>query len=229
MRERLTVPDHTVAEREFLPARSSWTFAARFNVAAWQDVPAIRRHAGQSEGVMLRWGLIPSWTLGQPDAQGVLSVELDQIERGDAFRGAWLCSQRCIVPVSGFYTWQLTSDRYRQPFFIRVMDRMVFGLAGIWDRWVGEGDDVIESCSLISVPANELMADIANTDQRMPAILRRKDYERWLQGTPVEAKGALRPYDARSMQAYPVSPRINSLAHDDFGLIQPAQLDQLRA
>jgi putative SOS response-associated peptidase YedK len=229
MCERITVPDHAVAEREFLPARSSWTFSARFNVAGSQSVPAIRQHAGQSEGVTVRWGLIPSRTLEPSDAQGVLSVELDQIERGDTFRVAWRQSQRCIVPVSGFYVWQLTSDRYRQPFFIRVMDRPVFGLAAIWDRSVGAGDEVVESCCLISVPANELMVDIANTERRMPAILRRKDYERWLQGTPEAAKRALQPYDARSLQAYPVSPRINSLAHDDFGLIQPAQLDPLRA
>ena len=170
---------------------------------------------------MMRWGLIPSSTLGQPGARGVLGVELEQIERGEAFRGPWLNSQRCILPVSGFYVWQLTGEKYRQPFFIRLLDRSVFGLAAIWDRWVGEDDDVIESCSLVRVPANELIAPIANTDQRMPAILRRKDYDRWLRGTPVVAKAALQPYEAQWMQAYPVSPRVNSVAYDDLGLIQP--------
>jgi putative SOS response-associated peptidase YedK len=56
----------------------------------------------------------------------------------------------------------------------------------------------------------------------MPAILRRKDYQTWLKGTPVEAKAALRPYSPQSMQAYPISPRINSTLPDDPGLIQPA-------
>jgi len=110
----------------------------------------------------------------------------------------------------------------QQPFFIRLLDRSVFGLAAIWDRSVSEDDDVIESCSIVCVPPNELMTTVANTDGRMPAILRRKDYQTWLKGTPVEAKAALRPYSPQSMQAYPISPRINSTLPDDPGLIQPA-------
>jgi putative SOS response-associated peptidase YedK len=63
---------------------------------------------------------------------------------------------------------------------------------------------------------------VANTDGRMPAILRRRDYQTWLQGPPVEAKTTLRPYSQRAMQAHAVSPRINSTAPDDVGLIQRA-------
>jgi putative SOS response-associated peptidase YedK len=63
---------------------------------------------------------------------------------------------------------------------------------------------------------------IANTDGHMPAILRRKDYQTWLRGTPVEAKATLAPYGKNGMQAYPVSPRINSISLDDPSLIHPA-------
>jgi hypothetical protein len=34
----------------------------------------------------------------------------------------------------------------------------------------------------------------------------------------------LHPYNKSAMQAYPISPRINSTAPDDPGLIQPAEL-----
>ena len=105
-----------------------------------------------------------------------------------------------------------------------MLDRSVFGVAAIWDRSVTEDDDVIESCSIVCVPPNDLMIRIANTDGRMPAILRRKDYQTWLRGTPVAAKATLEAYKAGAMQAYPVSPRINSTAPDDPGLIQAAEL-----
>jgi putative SOS response-associated peptidase YedK len=225
MCERFTVPGRAVAEREFMPQRSWWKHAQKFNVAPPQYVPAIRQHAGESEGVMLRWGLIPSSTLGVPASVGHANVDLEDMERGDGFRGAWISSQRCILPVSGFYVWRLTPKKYRQPFFVSLMDRSVFGLAAIWDRWVGEDDDVIESCCLIRVTANDLLADIA-TDQRMPTILRRADYERWLRGRPGEARAALLPYDARRMQAHAVSPRINSAAHDDAELIRPIPMER---
>jgi putative SOS response-associated peptidase YedK len=133
-----------------------------------------------------------------------------------------LNSQRCILPIAGFYVWQLTNAKYRQPFFVHLLDRSVFGLAAVWDRSVRDEEDVIESCSIICVPPNELMVEVANTESRMPAILRRKDYQTWLQGTPVEAKAALRSYGQHGMQAHPVSPRINSTAPDDSGLIQRA-------
>jgi putative SOS response-associated peptidase YedK len=94
-------------------------------------------------------------------------------------------------------------------------------LAAVWDRSVSEEDDVIESCSVIRVPANDLLADIAGAGARMPAILRRRDYQTWLRGTPVEAKAALQPYNPAWMHAYAVSPRINSTAPDDASLIRP--------
>jgi putative SOS response-associated peptidase YedK len=221
MCERYVLPEQVTAEREFLPARAWWQFAARFNVAAQQYVPAIRWHDGESEAVMMHWGLIPSWAEGQPTGVPPVRVEIDEIQNSPMYRAPWLNSQRCILPIAGFYAWQLTNAKYRQPFFVHLLDRSVFGLAAVWDRSVSEEDDVIESCSVICVPANELMTDIANTDPRMPAILRRRDYETWLRGTPVEAKAALHPYRPSGMQAYPVSPRINSTAPDDAGLIRP--------
>ena len=44
----------------------------------------------------------------------------------------------------------------------------------------------------------------------MPAILRRRDYEVWLHGSPTEAKAALHSFRADWMRRHPVSPRINS-------------------
>lgn len=223
MCERYVLSDQAAAEREFLPARAWWKFTSRFNVSPQQYVPAIRWHDGQSEAVMMRWGFIPSWAEGRPAGSPPVLVELSEIQDSPMFRAPWLNSQRCILPIAGFYVWQLTNARYRQPFFITLPGRSVFGLAAIWDRSVSEEeDDVTESCSIVCVPPNELMMAVANTDGRMPAILRRRDYQTWLQGTPVEAKATLRPYGQKSMHAHAVSPRINSTAPDDVGLIQRA-------
>ncbi|MGB6308590.1 MAG: SOS response-associated peptidase [Steroidobacteraceae bacterium] len=221
MCDRYALPDQMAAEREFLPAKAWWKFATKFNVAVQQYVPAIRVHDGQSEGMMMRWGLIPSWAEGQPIAEATACAQMDRIERSEVFRMPWLSGQRCILPASGFYLWQLTRENYRQPYFVQLTNRSVFGLAAVWDRSIGEDDDVIESCTVIRVPANELVASIGNLDASMPAILRRRDYATWLRGTPVEAKAALRSYSAAWMQAHAVSPRINSMEQDDAGLIQP--------
>lgn len=223
MCDRYVLPDQLVAEREFLPAQAWWKFSAKFNVAAQQYVPAVRVHDRQTEGLMMRWGLIPSWAEGQPTTDATACVAIDLIERPPIYRMPWLSGQRCILPASGFYSWKLTGANYRQPYFVRLVNRTVFGLAAVWDRSVGEDDDVIESCSVIRVPANDLMADVANSNALMPAILRRRDYDTWLRGTPVQAKAALQPYNSEWMRAHAVSPRVNSTELDDAGLIEPVQ------
>ena len=220
MCDRYVLPAQVAAEREFLPALAWWSFTAKYNVAAQQYVPAIRIHGGDSEAMMMRWGFIPSWAEGRPPTdQPMHCIDMEQMEHSTSYRMPWLSSQRCILPLAGFYAWRLTRENYRQPYFVRLIERSVFGVAALWDRSVSEEDDVIESCSIIRVPANALLADIANPDGRMPAILRRRDYATWLRGTPVEAKAALQPYKPEWMLAYPVSPRINSPAPDDAGLI----------
>jgi putative SOS response-associated peptidase YedK len=221
MCDRYVLPEQIAAEREFLPAKAWWKFSAKFNVAAQQYVPAIRVHDGQTEGMMMRWGLIPSWAEGRPTGGATACADLARVERSNVYRMPWLSGQRCILPASGFYAWQRTRGNFRQPYFVRLINRAVFGLAAVWDRSEGEDEDVIESCSVIRVAANDLLAGIANSDALMPAILRRRDYDTWLRGTPAEAKAALRPYHSAWMQAHAVSPRINSTALDDAGLIQP--------
>jgi putative SOS response-associated peptidase YedK len=224
MCERYALPEQNLTEREFAPAKVWWKFSVRFNVGARQYVPAVRLHERQAEAVMMQWGLIPAWAEGKLDIEPPARIADKDIERSAMHREAWLKRQRCILPVAGFYVWQLTAARYRQPYFVRLIDRPVFGLAGIWDRSVTEDDDVIESCSLVCVPANQLMQNIANTERLMPAILERSDHDTWLRGTVLEARAVLRPCESQSMQAYPVSPRVNSLRADDPGLIRPTQL-----
>jgi len=50
------------------------------------------------------------------------------------------------------------------PTSFSLVNRTVFGLAAVWDRSVAEDDDVIESCTIIRVPANDLLTEIAPSD-----------------------------------------------------------------
>ena len=81
-----------------MPATTWWKFAAKFNVSAPQYVPAIRLHDQQSEGVMLRWGLIPSWFEGRPTGPPKACVPNTRIDDSKIYRMPWLSSQRCILP-----------------------------------------------------------------------------------------------------------------------------------
>jgi putative SOS response-associated peptidase YedK len=223
--ERYVLPKQSVAELEFAPDRCWWRFAQRFNVRSQQFVPAIRQHGVDSEGVMMRWGLIASWEECRPDAVPPPSITCSEILDSPRHRDPWLNGQRCIVPVAGFYLWRLMPERYRQPYFVQLPDRSVFGVAGVWDCSQGEDEDVIESFSIIGVPAPDRLREVANAGLTMPAILRRKDYAAWLRGSPEQALAAMGSSVPMNLLAYAVSPRINSPGVDDATLIHPVALN----
>ncbi len=205
-----------------MPAHCWWKFAPSFNVSFPQYVPALRRHDGAVEGVTMRWGLVPAAAEAVPHVDEQPDLPLEWVGQTPDTRDSWLASQRCIVPMAGFYVWQLTAEKYRQPHFVSVVDRQVFGVAALWDRSENREGDVIESFTLITVPSNPLLTRIDNNSSgRMPAILRRKDYATWLGGTPVRAKAVLHAYPEGWMRAHPVSPRVNSPKQDDPELIRP--------
>jgi putative SOS response-associated peptidase YedK len=224
MCERYVIPEQAEVEQEFRPARPWWKFARHFNVAMERSVPVVRKHAGEAEGVMLRWGLIPDWAEGDATKGWTGHAPIFGISESKLLSGAWTRAQRCIVPMSGFYGWQLTPARYRQPHFIRLPDRPVFGVAGVWDRTVSDDDDVLESCALLTVSANPLIESVNTGSAYMPAILRREDYGTWLDGAPAQAAAVLRTHPQEQMTAHPISPRVNSLKFNDALLIQPVKI-----
>jgi len=118
----------------------------------------------------------------------------------------------------------LSADGKKQPFFIHLADREVFGFAGLWDKSFAADGSAIESCVHITMPANDLMRDIHNTGSnpyRMPAILRSEDYEAWLSGTTDEARAALVQYPSDLMVAHAVSTRVNTPKNNDASLLDP--------
>lgn len=222
MCERYVTPQQAEVEREFRVAQPWWTFTASFNVSPGRNTPVVRLYDGEPEGVMLRWGLIPEWAEGDASKACAAEAPIEAIGASSITSGAWSRKQRCIMPMFGFYVWRLTPERYRQPYFVRLVNRAVFGVAALWDRSVREDDDdVVESCALLTTPANVLLSEVNGA--RMPAILRREDYAAWLTASAEEALALLTPYPQEQMLAHAVSPRINALHYDDPGLIEPVE------
>jgi putative SOS response-associated peptidase YedK len=179
-------------------------------------------HERESEGVMMLWGLVPPSAKGDVAQRGCARVRGDALLSSEDFRTAWFSGQRGIVPLAGFYVWQRTQAGYRQPYYVRLVNRLVFGVAVLWDRSVTDDDDVVETCALVTVPANRLLAEIDNTTGQMPAILRREDYDTWLRSRVAEASELLETYPQTRMVSHPVAPYVNHLEFDEPRLIQRA-------
>jgi putative SOS response-associated peptidase YedK len=70
---------------------------------------------------------------------------------------------------------------------------------------------------VITTNANELVAQIHD---RMPAILRPEDYDRWLSDEP-DPRELLKTFPAEPMMMWPVSTRVNTPKNDDPDLLTP--------
>jgi putative SOS response-associated peptidase YedK len=197
---------------------------ARYNIAPTQEVPVVRltRDGGTDGGrelIMARWGLVPFWADDLSIGNRLINARCETVHSARAFREAY-GRRRCLVPADGFFEWQ-KQGKARQPYLIRRKDGAPFAFAGLWERWrqPGATDDlVVRSCTIITCPANELVAPLHD---RMPVILPPEAYARWLDpGT--DGRSLLRPCPPTWLESSPVNPRINSPKHDDPACIQPS-------
>jgi putative SOS response-associated peptidase YedK len=219
---RYVSPEDAAIEREFTLLHTEWRFPPSFNVAPTQEVPIVRLRDGKRQGARLRWGLIPYFANGIAPKYSTINARIETVQTAASYRGPWKRGQRCLVVACGFYEWQTQADgKTRVPYYIHLNDQEIFAFAGLWDSSRNGQGERIESCTHLTLPANRLLAEIHNTQQRMPAILRKEDRDAWLEGTAEEAWAALKPYPDEHMVAWPVSTRVNKPANDDAELITP--------
>lgn len=180
-----------------------------FNIAPTMNVTTIRTAGGMPAAASLRWGLVPFFAKGIPGPYTTFNAQAEKLETAPSWRGPWRRGQRCLMLATGFYEWQIQPDaKTKIPHYITCVDQPSFAFAGIWDRSVKDDGTAVESVALVTLPPNELMAAIHNNPNRpsMPAILGRDDVGAWLNGTPEQAKAALRQYPSGMMLAWPVRP-----------------------
>jgi putative SOS response-associated peptidase YedK len=187
-------------------------FAARYNIAPSQRILAIADFGKGIEGRMLRWGLIPSWSI---DGKGFINARAETLEEKPSFSESFRW-RRCLIPADGFFEWKRTG-REKRPYYIQLMDEGPVMFAGIWDTW-RDRTETIATCAIITTPANELVGELHN---RMPAILPLEVQEAWLDSRTRRAEllGMLTPHPASRMKTHPVSQSVNSPEIDHAELL----------
>ncbi len=207
-------------ERDWALTRPAPLFES-YNIAPTTAVPVVREGDGARACELLRWGLVPFWAKGIPPRLSTINARIETIATAPSYRGPWQHGRRCLLPALGFYEWQVRDDG-KQPWFIHLEDQPLFGLAGLWDASIAADGSVLESCTIITMPANAFMTGIHNSRARMPAILRREDHAAWLAGDTGTALACLLPYPEKQMLAHPVSTAVNSPRNNTARLIEPA-------
>jgi putative SOS response-associated peptidase YedK len=191
------------------------SLSPRYNIAPSQPVAAVRSTPTGSgrELVLLRWGLIPSWSKDPAIGNRLINARAETAREKPSFRNAFR-RHRCLIPASGFYEWQ-RQERGKQPYFVQMRDKRPFAFAGLWDRWENPDEGVIETCTILTTAANAVLSPIHD---RMPVILPPAEYARWLDPALLNTDSLaplLVPFPPEDTLAFPVSPRVNAPTVDD--------------
>lgn len=182
-------------------------YQPRYNIAPAAQV-LIARQEGELRGAaMVKWGLVPRWAKDPAMGARMNNARAETVAEKPSFREAYR-KRRCLIPANGFYEWKLENG-VKQPYYVHPAGAKLFAFAGLWEQWKD-----LQTCAIITTEANEKMAAVHD---RMPVILGREDYPRWLAGE----EGLLQPCASNVIDIRRVSRAVNNARNDLPELIEP--------
>jgi putative SOS response-associated peptidase YedK len=212
-----TMDSVALAER-FGVAAPDFDLGPHYNLAPGQTAVVVKADPRRCLALM-RWGLVPSWAKEEKIGYKMINARAETVAQKNAFKGP-LRRRRCLIPASGFYEWEKTG-RAKQPWWFFLKGDRLSVMAGLWDVWRSPDGEGLETFTIITTTANELVGRIHD---RMPVILRPEAEAAWLDPTqddPARLLPLLTPLPAEDMDAYRVSTLVNSPAHDSPEVIAP--------
>lgn len=137
--------------------------------------------------LFFQWGLIPYWAKDDQIKKVTLNSKIETCKDKPAFKNA--VENRCLIIANGFYEWQWLDPKGKQKkkYLIQPKDQEIFAFAGIYSIWKSPQKDIsINSYSILTTEANEIMSTIHNNKKRMPVVLKGRDQGIWLGGSAIE-------------------------------------------
>lgn len=217
----------------------------RFNIAPTQDIVVILSQDGKRVMTAYKWGLIPFWVKDLAQARPMINARAETLPEKPFFKTA-LSRRRCIIPADGFFEWQSkTGAKTKTPMWIHLSRQglldngqiepehktehtpVLFGFAGLYDKWKRPDGTLLETCTIITTAANQAISPV---HERMPVILSKGAESIWLNATiqdPQELMPVLHACPDNIIQMHPVSARVNKPAAQGDDLIEPCVNDDV--
>jgi putative SOS response-associated peptidase YedK len=202
-----TSPAEAIIDEFAVTSPADVDLRPRFNVCPGETIAGIAQHAGERRLGALGWGIPP---------RGAINVRSESAAR--RFRDAFH-RRRCLIVADGFYEWR-TEGSVKVPHFFRLISNRPFAFAALWERW--EDERAAPGAAILTCAPNEIVFPIHD---RMPVVLTGEGCARWLDAGEHDSTRLtelLRPFPAEQMEAYPVSPLVNSGRNDSPECIRPA-------
>jgi putative SOS response-associated peptidase YedK len=216
---RYSVPGPDAVKKTF-QVKIANDFKKIYHVGAFENkkLPIITNEKPDQVS-LFHWGLIPFWAKDEKTAleikERTVNARSETIFEKPSFRHL-AGKKHCLVLADGFFEWRWFKGA-NYPYYIRLKSHEPFAIAGLWDIWINkETNEEICSYTIITTEANPLMAMIHNKKKRMPAILNKNDYFKWIHKDLNKEKTMelLKPFDQNQMEAYTISKVITNKEED---------------
>jgi len=214
-----TSDKQTIAERFQLRTMPDVALAPNYNIAPTTFEPVVRigRDSGERELELMRWGLVPHFAKSLADFKGfsTFNARAETLLTSATWRVPFK-KRRCLVPADGFYEWKkldASPKPHKEPYAITLTNGEPMAFGGLWDAWKDADGKWLQSFSIITTEANEIMATIHN---RMPVIVPRRDWAEWLDRDdslppPVHL---LRQYESSAMRVERCNPKVGNVRNN---------------
>lgn len=182
------------------------------------------------------FGLIPFWAKDRKMQYSTFNARDDKLVESNLWRPLFQ-KKRCIIPVNGFFEHHHL-DREVQieggkkptnkiPYYFKLKSQEIFGFAGLYDHWTDkETGEVINTFSIITTEPNPMVRKIHNNKERMPTILRKEDYDFWLDESvnPDDyfEQNIFVPYPEEDMEAWQITKELDYRLNEE-ALIKPVE------
>lgn len=134
-----------------------------FNVAPTTAVPVLIHRDGAIELEIMQWGLVPSWSKDPRVGAKMINARAETLTEKVSFKNL-VRSNRCIIPMSGFYEWHREGERPKVPFYVTRSDRGLLLAAGLWTT-----SAVVDNGYTCAMVTRESGDDLASIHHRSPA------------------------------------------------------------
>jgi len=134
-----------------------------FNVAPTTAVPVLLQRNGALELEIMQWGLVPSWSKDPRVGAKMINARAETLTEKVSFKNL-VHSNRCIIPISGFYEWHREGERPKVPFYVTRSDHKLLLAAGLWTT--SAAVDNVYTCAMVTRGSGD---DLASIHHRSPA------------------------------------------------------------
>ncbi|MHA1538357.1 MAG: SOS response-associated peptidase [Alphaproteobacteria bacterium] len=200
-RYSITSPLEAMRQLFDLPSPPATNLEPKPDIRPTDQAPIVRLDAGGGrEMVDLRWWLVPRWAREVKSRYTMFNAAAETLAERPSYRQPFK-SRRCLVPADGFFEWPVI-DGEKRKHWLGMKDEGLFAMAGLWERAEQVPDGPVESFTIVTVAANDLVAKY-HAKARMPAILDPDAFAAWLDpATPTaDVRALLTAYPDEAMAA----------------------------